>query len=636
MKKITKTIIVSLIVLALLIVWFKYYSKNFTTKHNNTDIVISIKTTQSNQTLTINKYFSNKYTVNWWDWTKRQEIIEDTTHTYKKAWKYNVILSLTPWYKRRTFDKETRKALIPINYTTIAEAKIISMPSLAEWFGDNKEEPWDNFFAYFNFNWIINSLPEGSFDTSQIKKAWNNFFASFNEYEKERYDRWIEPPPTSFKKWWLITELPKWSFNTKNITTVWNNFFAYFNSNWNLTSLPEWSFNTKNISWVVGYYFFSSFNNNWLITKLPKWSFNTTNITTVWNNFFTYFNANWNLTSLPEWSFDISNITTIWDYFFYSFNYSWKITELPKWSFDISNIRKKWKGFFEYFNWWNWSQWAMKNAPDFENIRKEQIGERTYDKNDKKNIIINIQVTKSNQKIKINKYFSNEYNVDWWEGLVEWLLEDTTHTYEKTWTYNIILSLAEWDKRRKFQDNGVVWKPLIPKKWTNTTNIKIISMPSLAEWFGESKEKPGDYFFEEFNYDWAITELPEGSFDTSNIETVWNNFFAEFNRYWEITELPEGSFNISNIKIVGNSFFNWFNGRWKITNLPKWSFDTSNITTVGDCFFCNFNHAWAITELPKWSFDISNIRKKGENFFLYFNWAPCCPWNLTEIPDFIK
>lgn len=54
-------------------------------------------------------------------------------------------------------------------------------------------------------------------------------------------------------------------------------------------------------------------------------------------------------------------------------------------------------------------------------------------------------------------------------------------------------------------------------------------MPSLAEYFGESAENPGDNFFQFFNYNGALTSLPVESFDTSKITIAGNNFFYYFN-----------------------------------------------------------------------------------------------------------
>ncbi|MDR0281916.1 MAG: hypothetical protein LBI53_00935 [Candidatus Peribacteria bacterium] len=56
--------------------------------------------------------------------------------------------------------------------------------------------------------------------------------------------------------------------------------------------------------------------------------------------------------------------------------------------------------------------------------------------------------------------------------------------------------------------------------------------------FGNSATNVGNYFFQAFNAQGAITDLPEGSFNTENITTVTNHFFAQFNANGLLTSLP--------------------------------------------------------------------------------------------------
>ena len=106
---------------------------------------------------------------------------------------------------------------------------------------------------------------------------------------------------------------------------------------------------------------------------------------------------------------------------------------------------------------------------------------------------------------------------------------------------------------------------------------KIISMPSLVDWFGTSATNAWDNFFSNFNYQWVLVKLPNWSFDVSHITSVWDNFFSNFNKEWSITALPGWSFDTSNITIAGSYFFSNFNKEWSITALPGESFDMSNI-----------------------------------------------------------
>ena len=246
-----------------------------------------------------------------------------------------------------------------------------------------------------------------------------------------------------------------------------------------------------------------------------------------------------------------------------------------------------------------------------------------------KDIVLEATATASGQTLKINKYFSNAYTVDRWDGTTWNLTVATKHTYSAASGYTIILSLS-WSERWRFQ-----WvtpsesRPLVPKVGTTMTWVKIVSMPSLADGFWASATAPGNYFFEKFNEDWALIELPDNSFDTSNITTVGNDFFESFNENWQLTSLPTGSFDTSNITTAGNDFFYQFNRDWQLTSLPDNSFDISNITMVGELFFFAFNLDWKLTSLPTGSFDTSNITTAGRTFFQWFNHG----WQLTSLPE---
>ena len=248
-----------------------------------------------------------------------------------------------------------------------------------------------------------------------------------------------------------------------------------------------------------------------------------------------------------------------------------------------------------------------------------------------KDIILEATSTAADQTLRINKYFANVYTVDWWDGSpVETVSSNKTHTYSVASGYTITLSLTGSASRWTFK-NGL--NPLVPKEGTTMTWVKIVSMPSLADGFGNTSEAPWDYFFDAFNVWWKITSLPEWSFDTSyiTIAPIW--FFRVFNLQWELGELPAKSFNISNISFVGDHFFEQFNHLWALTYLPEWSFRLStSLTEVGGSFFGLFNMDWQLTSLPEWSFDTSNITTVGTNFFSNFNFN----WKITSLPESFK
>ena len=60
---------------------------------NDLDIVIQATATEDGQTLQINKYFANAYTVDWWDGNPVENLTADTIHTYEDEWIYNIILA---------------------------------------------------------------------------------------------------------------------------------------------------------------------------------------------------------------------------------------------------------------------------------------------------------------------------------------------------------------------------------------------------------------------------------------------------------------------------------------------------------------------------------------------------------------
>ena len=449
------------------------------------DIVIEATATQGNQDLTMRNYFKNSYTVNWWDGSPTTVFSTNTWHKYPWVWTYTIVLSLTGTSTRWIFKGwaySNSYPLIPIDWTTMTWVKIVSMPSLADWFWSSKTSPGNSFFESFNNYGAIISLPAGSFDTSNITTAGGEFFWGFN-------------------KGWLLRSLPEWSFNISNIKgTVWSNFFANFNYNWKLTSLPEWSFNTSKIT-KVRYSFFNDFNLNWALKSLPEWSFDTNNITSTEENFFHSFNESWALTSLPIWSFNISKLSTIDAHFFSKFNYNWALTSLPTWSFNTSNISGsidiRWWDFFSYFNY----NWKLTSLPewsfDIKNITKVREN-FFYGFNEKWALESLPKWSFDTSNItKVDNNFFTDFNFDWaLESLPEWSFN----------TSNI---------------SGAVWESFFAyfnARW------KITSLPTWS--FDISNITGSTYgFFKRFNREWRITSLPEWSFNVSNITKMGSDYF---------------------------------------------------------------------------------------------------------------
>lgn len=239
-------------------------------------------------------------------------------------------------------------------------------------------------------------------------------------------------------------------------------------------------------------------------------------------------------------------------------------------------------------------------------------------------IVLEVTTDSSNQKIGINKYFNVDNYVierwDWTSTIATWDSQIGNHskTYANAWVYKIILKNPDGCSRRKFKYTSY---GLVCKKWFTWSNVKVVYMPPLKWRFWEDDNNVWDYFFENFNHSWALTFLPDWSFDTSDITSTGDRFFEGFNWGWKIMSLPVWSFDLSNISVVWDFFFFWFNGEWKMISLPAWSFNTSNITTNWINFFYLFNYNWKITKANSWTWvKIKNITNSIIDFY-YRDWS---------------
>jgi hypothetical protein len=280
-------------------------------------------------------------------------------------------------------------------------------------------------------------------------------------------------------------------------------------------------------------------------------------------------------------------------------------------------------------------------------------------------IELTVTTTAENQTVTLNKYFANTFNITWGDTNNTsddgtFTADNITHTYSAAGTNTYTIRLTP-------QSNALfgawafksAYVALVPTDGTTASSVVVSYMPPMERFMTSATAAP-DYFFYNFNYEGAITELPFGSFDTSNITTVGDYFFQYFNCYGDLTELPAGSFDTSAITEVGDGFFGYFNsdgdltelpagsfkinssitevGGWffvgfnsngdALTELPAGSFDTSHITKVGGSFFGNFNYHAGLTKLPVGSFDTSHITEVGDHFFGGFNYVG----ELTELP----
>jgi hypothetical protein len=245
-------------------------------------------------------------------------------------------------------------------------------------------------------------------------------------------------------------------------------------------------------------------------------------------------------------------------------------------------------------------------------------------------IVLSVTTTAASQSVKINDYF-NGFTVNWGDGNTT---NAGTHTYATPNTYLITLT-TQSSSTPYWTFATYNYDPLVPSTGTTSgLDIKITAMPPLQAFLGvpdsTGKYTIGDGFFAYFNTQGALTGLPAGSFDTSNIISVGNNFFYNFNGSGKLASLPAGSFDTSNITATGTYFFGYFNYYGVLVSLPAGSFDTSNIISVGNYFFCYFNQNGKLVSLPAGSFAFSDsLNSVGNGFFIGFNQSG----ELTSLPD---
>ncbi|MDR3315255.1 MAG: YDG domain-containing protein, partial [Coriobacteriales bacterium] len=242
-------------------------------------------------------------------------------------------------------------------------------------------------------------------------------------------------------------------------------------------------------------------------------------------------------------------------------------------------------------------------------------------------------ITAPGQWVTLNKYFDNAFTVDWGDGsTAENVTGNTPHTYAAVGTYTITLTSALTGNPYAVWTFTDVFAVLVPAFDTTADSVRVSYMPPMTVFMSDASTAPAN-FFAHFNDQGALTSLPAGSFDTSNITAAGDNFFYSFTRDNPLTSLPAGSFNTSNITTVGKSFFAFFNYGGALTALPAGSFDTGGITAAGDDFFAYFNDSLsgpgALASLPDGSFDTGNITTVGNGFFTYFNNFG----HLTSLPD---
>lgn len=518
---------------------------------------------------------------------------------------------------------------------------------------------------------------EGALDFSGLVEVGNYFCRNFNAGTSTRDIIWEGK-----------------SLNFDNLTTVGNYFCAKFNDSGRLSSLPEGSFNTENIQ-TAGDYFFEAFNNTsespsnkpgTALIKLPERSFRFDNLETVGNFAFEDFNAGYVynnnqdesvLLYLPEGSFNFDNLIKVGTHFCYRFNYHGSLVSLPEGSFNTENIQTAGTSFLSNFN-------------------SENGGLSRGDGKVKIYAVQSISSTGISDQPGISQgnylYVNSKY-----EEVVGLTLTHTTGegniTIHNKWLFPIIINDTDVIKGKGSitytttegdnQQFVIKASPITFSQWRNVTTISVadfatgstarlkLDVPSLVPFLIDGT-KAGDNFMQNFisKSACAVSEIAEGSFDTSmitemgdyafsnfcvanpnkpqlpagsfrfdSLTKVGNNFCAYFMQNKYIEKLPEGSFNTEKIQTAGNYFFHYFCNRSGSTSsneviLPVGSFRFDSLTTVGDYAFDYFNagasnYKGFLDALPEGSFNFDSLTNIG-NFFCYkFNYYGM----LTALPE---
>jgi hypothetical protein len=452
--------------------------------------ILEVITSKANQTVTLNKYFGNAYSIDWGDNDSLDPMhFGAETHTYTAAGTYQIELTSKLTTARRWTFTGAFEPLVPLAGTTADTVTVKSMPPMRS-FMPSDTDAGDNFFYGFNVGGKLSALPAGSFDLGAFTKTGNSFFSYFNSGGKlgalpggsfntgniaAAGDYFF----ASFNSSGQLSSLPDGSFDTGKIVTAHNNFFYEFNCGGKLSELPIGSFNTGNIT-TAGNNFFTSFNDGGKLGELPAGSFNTGSITAAGKDFFSLFNNYGLLKTLPVNSFDTGKITAVGEGFFGSFNESGKLSSLPAGSFRLnSNLTATAPKFFIYFN--KSGQLGSLPAGSFNTGNITTAGSNFF--------------FGFNNRGGLTRLTDGSFN-----------------------TSNITTAGANFFD--SFNREGELLS--LPGGSFNTDKLATV----------------GNYFLASFNHDGKMDSLPAGSFDTSRITTVGSHFFHNFNYNGRLTSLP--------------------------------------------------------------------------------------------------
>ncbi|MDR3136364.1 MAG: YDG domain-containing protein [Coriobacteriales bacterium] len=150
-------------------------------------------------------------------------------------------------------------------------------------------------------------------------------------------------------------------------------------------------------------------------------------------------------------------------------------------------------------------------------------------------IELTVTASATDKTVEIYKYFANGFTINWGDGSSDRPYEyaSATHTYAAAGTYHIRLTSDNHSQYQVWTFQHGDMSPLVSKG----PSVTVSHFPKMTFFQTNATTAPNN-FFVYFNFEGAITSLPDGSFDMLAITTVGTNFLGVFNYGGALTHLP--------------------------------------------------------------------------------------------------
>lgn len=466
------------------------------------------------------------------------------------------------------------------------KVELLSMPTLNAFTTDAEgTTAGDYFFAYFNYNGSIISLPDGSFDTSNIEKCGNYFFYQFNSH-----------PSNSNVE--TFDTLPAYSFELSGMKTIGTYFFAYFNQYGKIKILPYGSFNTSSIenNAANAFYYFNGYTSD--RGAIPK---NTANYTKTTNKgtgaiYAAYANGGSYIREYVS-----KNGQFYWQtelrladhYIEYKATASGLATITNKWTTPliIENITQ---GTYELLP-------ASTNT----SISSVQLALSQGDR---------VRLKESTDGVTFRTWINDPEFRAPFDGVPHRIINMPPISQFTTDVAGTTIP--------QYAFNGFCGENLqsLPNDSLDTSSIKTIQANSFNHFISKAT---------------SLLKLPDISFNFDNVITIGDRAFKNFagdgetaKRGSSLSYLPTGSFSFSSTTTIGAYSFSEFNKGGKLEHLPEGSFDFSKVSILKDNFCSHFNEEGALVELPADSFNTYQMSGTFATAFQDFNKNGALPWDI--------